>query len=756
MNGALSARRRGWLVWLGLVALVSVTIVGALKLPLSRLDVPYTYYGDAIDKLAQIHIVAETGWLFHSPRLGYPFGYDRLDFPRFDSLNYAIMGPIAALTGQPGLAMNLYFLASFYLIAAAALFAFRRLGLSAGPALLCALVYAFLPYHLIRGVGHLTNGTYFLVPLAMLVLTWLASGRLDAGMPNAGRRWLLALATALLLPLQTPYNGVFFAFLCAAAGVLALARRPHWRSAWPALVLLGAVSGAFVAEQVPALLHKTEAGANLNVAARSSQEAELYAMRLNQVLLPVSSHRLAAWAQAKQDFDQALEVPEAEFRDQYIGVLGVLGLLALLWALARASAARTPAPDGASAELELHVRIAALLAIAVLLLALSSGLFTLLAYWVSSKIRSGNRILPFLAFACLLGSGWLLQNVLARIRGAALRHALLAGVGALAVLDVTVPDVFVDHATTAANFDADRTYFEQVERRLGSDAAVFQLPAVWYPEHPPVNGMGDYEEFKPYLFTRSLKFSYGVAQGRAGYAWISTVAGLPAADLIERTHDFGFSAILIDARAYADDALGKLTGALDAALPQPPLVSADRRWWLYPLEDCCGVSAVTRHPVESVFSYTADGTPVRFGNGSLGGLYRAGGWAALEDWGVWSLGGEARLHLRLDRRPAGPLVLTLDALALVGPNTRTRRLVLEANGRPLGDVRFEFQAPPPALRFELPADVPGPDGLLELRFLVTPVSSPRLAGVNVDGRPLGIGLVSLAIGPAGAPPTPAP
>lgn len=750
---AAPARRQGWWALLGLVVLTSVLIVGALKLPLTRLDVPYTFHGDAVDKLTQIDTVAETGWLFHNPRLGWPFGYDRLDFPRFDSLNYAIMGPIAALSGQSGLAMNLYFLASFYLIGAAALFAFRRLGLATGPALLCALVYAFLPYHLIRGVGHLTNGTYFLVPLAMLVLVWLARGALDPAADGARRRWWLALATALLLPLQTPYNGVFFAVLCLVAGVLALARQPRWRSAWPALVLFAAVSCAFVAEQVPAVLHKAASGTNLSVAERSSQEAQLYGMRLNQVLLPFSGHRLAALAQAKQGFDQALEVPEAEFRDQYVGVLGVVGLLALLWALARAASAGARPPT----ELERHVRIAALLAIAILLLALSSGLFTLLAHWVSSKIRAGNRILPFFAFACLLGSGWLLQGLLARIRGAAPRQAVLAGVGVLALLDVTAPDMFAGHARTVANFDAGRTWFEQVEQRLGDGAAVFQLPAVWYPEHPAVGAMGDYEEFKPYLFTRSLKFSYGVAHGRPGYAWASTVEGLPAPDLIEQAHGLGFAAILIDARAYADDKLTALTGALGHALPQPPQVSPDRRWWLFPLADCCGPDAAARRPIESVFAYAADGTPLTFGNGGRGGLYRAGGWDALEDWGVWSLGSTARLRMRLEPRPRGPLLLTLDAHALLGPHAPTRRLVLEGNGRVLGDVRFELGAPAPSLRFELPDDLPGPDGLLELRFLVSPVTTPRAAGVNIDGRPLGVGLVSLAIGPAAAvPDAPAP
>lgn len=750
---ATHARTRSWPALLALWVLTSILLVIAVRLPMSRLDVPYSFQGDTIDKLTQIETVAETGWLFHNPRLGYPFGYDRLDFPRFDSLNYAIMGPVAAMSGQPGLAMNLYFIASFYLIGAAALFAFRRLGLSTAPALLCSLVYAFLPYHMNRGVGHLTNGTYFLVPLAVLALIWIARGELDPAASGARRRWWLALGTALLLPLQTPYNGVFFAALCMVAGALAVARLPRWRSTWPALVLAAATAGAFVAEQIPSLLHKAEAGANLNVATRASQEAEMYAMRLNQVLLPPSNHRITAVAQAKQDFDQALDVPPDEFRDQYIGVLGVLGLLALLWSLGRAVASNAPARE--ITAIERNVRVAAVLAIAILLMALSSGLFTLLAHWVSSKIRAGNRILPFLAFTCLLGGGWLLQSLLLRFRRTASRHVAMVCIGAIVLADVTAPIKIDDRDAFVAGFDRARAYFDQVEAHLGEKAALFQLPAVWYPEHPPINEMGDYEEFKPYLLTQTLKFSYGVAHGRPGYAWGSTVATLPPAEMIGQVHEMGFAAILVDGRAYAGEQLTTLTSALSNALPEPALVSPDGRWHLFPLKGCCEqVSDVLAHGAETAFPYAADGTPLTFGIGGRGGFYRAGGWDALEDWGVWSLGSVAQLRMRLDPKPVAPLVLSMEANVLLGPNSPSRQLVLEANGRVIGELRFELDEPKPELRFLLPDDLLGPEGVLDLRFRISPVTSPRAAGVSIDGRPLGVGLISLAIGPAAAPADP--
>ena len=589
------------------VVLTTLLVVFVLELPLARLDVPYTFAGDTLDKLAQIRNVAETGWLFHSNRLGYPFGYDRLDFPRFDSLNYAIMGPVAALTGEAGLAINLYFIAGFYLIGLAALYSFRGLGLSAGVALLCSLLYAFLPYHVIRGVTHVTNGAYFLVPLGMLVLAWLARGDLDGSGSGARRRWLLAIPVAMLLPLQTPYNGVFFASLCLVAGAIAVAQRPRWRSTLPTAVLLAAVAAAFLAEQVPAALYKHADG---NAAAvRNPIEAQIYSLHLNQVLLPTTEHRLDKVAAAKRAFDHGmkLDAPFYEIRNQYIGFLGVLGFIALLWALARAAGGCIPDSREPPGQLEINARIFALLAIAILLLAISSGIGNLIAYWVTSKIRAYNRILPFFAFASLLGAGWLLQFAFSRISNPMMRHAALAILGIIALLDLAPPAKFGNRSANIAAYDSDRAYFQSVERRLGDGAAMFQLPVVWYPEHPPVNRMGDYEEFKPFLLSKTLRISYGGARERDGYMWGRQMEDLAPENLIGQLDHKGFAAILIDGRAYVDDAtLQQAIAPLEGLLPEPPSISPDRRWWMFPLAGCC-----SGRPAPSQRSHDAPAAPAQ-------------------------------------------------------------------------------------------------------------------------------------------------
>jgi len=733
--------------YLAIAAITAFVILFLLKLPMSRLDVSYTFAGDAIEKQTQVQNVAETGWLFHSDRLGYPFGYDRLDFPRLDSLNYVFMGPIAALSGSSGLAMNLYYLASFFLIALGAFWTLRRMQMQDGVAGLCALLYAFLPYHILRGVEHVTNGAYFLVAPAMLVLAWVAQGHLVSGEPGARKRWLFAVTIAILLPLQTPYNGVFFAMLCVVAGAIAVAARPHWRMLLPAVVLATATAFAFLLEQAPVMLHAQEVG-EAAAADRSPIESETYALHLNQVLLPPAQHRITALADAKQRFDAALQLdaPFYEIRDQYIGLFGILGLAALLWSLARGAVSQQARHPSTTTELERTTRVLALLAICVLLLAMSSGGCNLIAFFVTTKIRAYNRILPFLAFPCLVGAGWMLQNGLKRIADPWLGAAVLVAIGGGALLDTLVKLPLDDRIHTLAAYDRSLTYFASIERRLGDGAALFQLPVVWYPEHPPVNRMGDYEEFKPFLSTRSLRISYGGGIGRKGYLWGKAVEALPAKEAVKEWNRMGFAGVLIDASAYADDAtLQAIVQPLAALLPESPIVSANRRWWTFPLQGCC--ASETAAPRGSAIPDSAynPGTLLSFRDGGRGGLYATNGWSTPESWGTWSLGEQSTLRMVIQPLPDAPLSLAMTLHAMTGPLLTRRHLRVVANGSIVGDTDFVADEGDRHFDLPLPAGVIGKDGILEIRFDVTPKATPQSAGINTDTRPLGIGLSELSI-----------
>jgi hypothetical protein len=97
---------------------------------------------------------------------------------------------------------------------------------------------------------------------------------------------------------------------------------------------------------------------------------------------------------------------------------------------------------------------------------------------------------------------------------------------------------------------------------------VFQLPVMDYPEVPPIGGVADYEQFRPYLYSHQLRYSYGSDKGRYREEWQRELTQIGLAAMVRRLETYGFSAILINRNAYQDGA-GSLLIQLQQANKTP-------------------------------------------------------------------------------------------------------------------------------------------------------------------------------------------
>jgi phosphoglycerol transferase len=108
---------------------------------------------------------------------------------------------------------------------------------------------------------------------------------------------------------------------------------------------------------------------------------------------------------------------------------------------------------------------------------------------------------------------------------------------------------------------ADRVFVQELEKQLPHEAAVFQVPVMAFPESPPILGLLDYDPFRPYVWSKTLRFSYGTHKGRPREAWQAQCARKPARDMVGELVAKGFAAILVHRPGFADR--GR---ALEAAL----------------------------------------------------------------------------------------------------------------------------------------------------------------------------------------------
>ena len=95
--------------------------------------------------------------------------------------------------------------------------------------------------------------------------------------------------------------------------------------------------------------------------------------------------------------------------------------------------------------------------------------------------------------------------------------------------------------------------------------------------------MQDYEHFRPFLWTRTLRFSYGTDKGREREGWQRHVwERLMPKEMVAYLEGHGFDAIMINRRGFADNARSLESGLQSrSAYRSPPQVMC-QTWWLIP------------------------------------------------------------------------------------------------------------------------------------------------------------------------------
>ncbi len=152
-----------------------------LKLYRADLRVPLHYNGDALLHAMFIKGIVENGWYWQNPSLGAPGDLKMYDFPAVDNSAAVVFWFLSLFSSHPIVILNIFYLLTFPLIAISSLYVFRQFNLSYGASLFGSLLYTFLPYHFMRDESHLFLSAYYFVPLAVMVLLWITSGRLLAG-----------------------------------------------------------------------------------------------------------------------------------------------------------------------------------------------------------------------------------------------------------------------------------------------------------------------------------------------------------------------------------------------------------------------------------------------------------------------------------------------------------------------------------------------------------------------------------------------
>lgn len=569
----------------------------ALDLKEARLNAPFEYYGDALAVGAHMKTTLETGWYEYQPLLGAPYGQTYNDFPTADNLHLVAAKILGLFTDQWPVVLNLYFIIGFPLAALGAVWFLRTVGVSRLLTMALAVVFAIAPYHFMRGEGHLWLASYYAVPLGIgLIVIVLSGGRLwGRGVSkNAAVAWILSpsVRTAVfitLLAMSGSYYAVFFLILLAFAGIAILIRDRDWGRFWGAVAAGVFAVTVMLLNMLPDMIYGWVNGSNTGGLERSAPQTEIFALKLTQLLMPWSGHRIPALQNARALYDAHYPLVSEQ---PALGALGALGLtigflvlayLAFGW---RDLARRSPQVR------TVMERVGWLsgLTLVAFLFSTVGGLSTVISFMTDS-LRGWNRMSIVILILCLGIVGLVIDVLIrtfvdrfawpafVRVAAAVIVPVLIIVIG---FIDQTPSDLITNRNAAAKAYDADDNWIAQVRQELSAGSLVLQLPYVPFPESSSVTGVLGSESLVPYLHSRDIRWSGGGIKGRPRSDYPLALQQYDPAQVAVLAATAGFSGILIDRNAMPDHSQ-ELEKGIAATLEREPLVSESKRYSFFTL-----------------------------------------------------------------------------------------------------------------------------------------------------------------------------
>lgn len=551
--------------WTAIAAMVSALLAAVIVhfgLQVKRTDLhdPLGYEQDALLILPFVHGTLEFGHHWTNPRLGLPGeGQRQHDYPVVDHLHFGLIRGLGMLIRDPMVTFNVYYLLTYPLVAGFATWAYRRLDLSVIASVSGGVLYAFLPFHFLRGELHYFLSAYFLVPPGIILAVRISRGE-SLWRPSSTAFGTLAWLAAISM--AGAYYAFFTCVLIAISTLGSVLKTRTWNSACVGLAMLATLFVAGVVNHAPSAIERARIGVNRAPADRIPEEADLFGLKLTHLVLPIRDHRIASFANLHKGHNHAGRTSETENEMASLGLIGAIGLVAgivaTLFGLNRSPTSSTLGT----------------LLVGTLLVAVIGGGGPFFNYMISPQVRAWCRISIFIGFIALW---WPLMGI-DRWTSAwppFLRIAMVACLTMVGVLDQTpkwwfTPAIAEHHAHIAGFSKTDRAFFAAMESAMPPGSAVLCLPFSEYPEPRDPSRPITYRQVSGYLHTRTLRFSYGAMKHRAADIWQRSLSREEPASMLERAVLMDFDAVSLWDFAVEPERRAKLHAALGPANGRHP------------------------------------------------------------------------------------------------------------------------------------------------------------------------------------------
>lgn len=541
LQQSLARASRHWRVGLLAALAALIWIAQYDRWSLESWHIPTDYYIDAHETLARLKAASEGDIIpLRSQvieRLGAPFGAYWNAYPTPDKPLMLTLGALVHVLGLYA-AANFGQMLAHVTAALAFFFVARWLRCRWEWAAAGALLFAFTYHTVHRGLSHYSLVFTWTVPIGLLAV-WLVAGSHRLGWARPGA--CVSLIAAAALGASNPYNLFFWLQLMSWAIIIQWFGPRRRANLQIGVAAIATALLAFGIVQAEAWLYVEETG-GLPLLARNYAGTEIYALKPVEMFIPPSFHRFD-WMAFFGERYMRWSGWRGEIFLPYLGVVGIAAFAWLALATVRRIIHRRPLPGQA-----LSVGW-------IIVYATVGGVTNLLALFAGFQLfRATNR-------AAIFVSALILFFLVVRLSRLSVRWpAWLRGASALLIAGIGVLDQLPRRERTeeleaiARAVQSDRQLGRTLEAALPRGSMIFQLPVLGFPEAAAPNQLNDYEHFRPYLATDTLRFSYGAAKTRSRSRWQREVEARPVSEMVSQLEQYGFKALYINRKGYGDRA----------------------------------------------------------------------------------------------------------------------------------------------------------------------------------------------------------
>lgn len=520
-------------------------------------------------------------------RLNAPFTANWTDWPSLDELHGLALLILAKVFGVFG-GLNAALLLGHLLASATFYGVARANGTSQLWSGVGGLAYGLSPFMFAQSPHHSGVQWAWHVPLFALVWRWVAT---DPGIEPWSRRFKEATGIGLLTGLLNVYYTNILCQLTLVGAALRYLRTRARPALLAALAVIGAAAIGFAVSNFDTWTYKAVNGPNSGALVREYKWLEIYGLKIKDLVIPPVTHRSEAFRTFGENHRK-----EAVLNDEDgCPYLGIVGLACLAWLTATSVSCVV---HGREKQIPLETWQV----LWIVLMFTTGGLNAIIGALGFTMFRTGARYSVVILAIVLLWAARRLSAIQAPAdekqpqAGLAISPvwaaAAIAACGLILWDQVPRPPSREQIAEIERQVEADREFTGKMEAALPEGAMVFQLPVMEFPEGP-IPGVPPYDHFRPYLFSKHLRFSFGSHKGRERERWQPAVqaklfeganldqqAGIirvneaNAKVAIDELKRLGFSAIYVNRNGFPDRGKGLEEALLALGYDKPPIRNA--------------------------------------------------------------------------------------------------------------------------------------------------------------------------------------